>query len=311
MERKARTRLGSMLAGVIAAALTVTAPALTAPATASPATGLVATDSVPDVGEDDYVNMGDSFSAGSGILPLATGISPLCTQSSRNWGHVLAAANGLSLTDVSCGGASTKHFYESQFPGVAPQLDALSADTDLVTLSMGGNDNSTFANAIVKCGSAALVTAGFGNPCERWYGDRFENQVRTITYPALVKGLNAIKAAAPGAEIAITGYPWLLPPTTGCYPKMPVARGDVPYLRSLQATLNGVVEQAARDTGVTFIDVAQVSEGKDACAPVDVRWVEPLLGTLQYVPIHPNARGEAAMARQAALVLDLNSPASN
>lgn len=34
------------------------------------------------------------------------------------------------------------------------------------------------------------------------------------------------------------------------------------------------------------------SEGHNLCRPVGTRWIEPLLGSLTGVPVHPNAIGE-------------------
>src|SRR4051794_41286504 len=47
------------------------------------------------------------------------------------------------FTDVSCGGADTTNMTQPQstaFGTAAPQFDALTPDTDLVTLGIGGND---------------------------------------------------------------------------------------------------------------------------------------------------------------------------
>lgn len=253
----------------------------------------------------NYVNLGDSYSAGSGVLPLAKGSNPLCLQSERNFAHNLAVANDLDLTDVSCGAAQTKHFADAQYPGVAPQLDALSADTDLVTMTIGGNDNSTFISAILACGASGLLTLGKGNPCEKTFGDRFTETIRNSTYGNLVGALKAVQEKAPNARIAISGYPWITPKTGGCFPLMPVAEGDVPYLRDLQSTLNDAVERAAQETGVTYVDQSAASEGHDACQSGDQRWVEPVLGTTQFVPVHPNARGERGMGEEFAKALQL------
>jgi len=38
------------------------------------------------------------------------------------------------------------------------------------------------------------------------------------------------------------------------------------------------------------------SVGHTACTPPGVRYVEPILGTTQLIPAHPNARGERAIA---------------
>lgn len=244
----------------------------------------------------DYVALGDSYSAGSGILPLDPDARVACLRTTVNYPKIVADDLGADLTDVTCGAAQTSHLTEAQYPRVPAQLDALNAETDLVTLTIGGNDNSTFIGAILACGSAGALTAGRGNPCERTYGDHFTRQVTESTYPAVRQALQDVRDRAPGARVAILGYPWIVPAQDGCFAKLPIARGDIPYLRHLQATLNGVIERAAHDTGATFVDLAQRSEGRDACAPAAERWVEPLLFGTNVVPVHPNARGEAAMA---------------
>jgi hypothetical protein len=172
-------------------------------------------------------------------------------------------------------------------------------------MTIGGNDSSVFLNSILSCGVAGLSTLGQGSPCEDRYGSSFEDTIRSTTYPALVQVLGAVRARAPHAKVAILGYPWILPATGGCFDKMPVARGDVPYLRSLQTTLNDAVRRAAAATGATYVDLNTVSEGHDACQPIGVRWVEPVLQGTNPVIVHPNALGEAAMAAQVQRVLRL------
>jgi lysophospholipase L1-like esterase len=253
----------------------------------------------------DYVALGDSYSAASGVLPPDPAAPLLCLRSTRNYPHVLAAQTGARLTDVTCGAAETRHFTTAQYPGVAPQVDALGAGTDLVTMTIGGNDSGVFIGAILACGAAGLATLGHGSPCKNLYGSRFEDTVRTTTYPALVSGLRAVRAKAPQARVAIIGYPWIVPETGGCFDKMPVATGDVPYLRSLQATLNDAIRRAAAATGATYVDMSAVSDGHDACRPLGVRWIEPVLQTTNPVVVHPNALGEAQMAARARAVLGL------
>jgi lysophospholipase L1-like esterase len=278
--RTTRAALAAASAAAFAAAGLVAAAA---PAGAAPA-------------PDRYVALGDSYSAGSGILPPDPDAPLACLRTTLNYPKFLADRLDVDLVDVTCGAAQTSDLTQSQYPGVAPQLDAVTEATDLVTLTIGGNDNSTFIGALLACGSAGALTAGRGNPCERTYGDRFTSQVEETTYPAVRQALEDVRARAPQARVAILGYPWILPAEKGCFAKLPVAAGDVPYLRDLQATLNGVIERAAGETGATFVDLAERSEGRDACAPAGERWVEPLLLGTNVVPVHPNARGESAMA---------------
>lgn len=245
-----------------------------------------------------YVALGDSYSAASGTLPPDLTAAPQCLRSTSNYPHDIAARIGARLTDVTCGAAETKDFAGPQYPGGAPQLDAVQADTQLVTMTIGGNDSGVFINAISDCGSAGLTTLGQGSPCKDRYGASFQNTITSTTYPTLVNALSAVRAKAPLAKIAILGYPWILPETGGCFPQMPVATGDVPYLRGIQATLNDAVRRAAAATGASYIDFSTASEGHDACQPIGTRWIEPVLAGTNPVIVHPNAFGEAHMAAQ-------------
>lgn len=258
----------------------------------------------PASGSLRYVALGDSYSAASGVLPIDLS-APQCLRSTRNYPHVIAGATGAQLKDVTCGAAETSDFFESQYPGTAPQLEAVQQDTQLVTMTIGGNDSGVFIDAILSCGTAGLSTLGQGSPCKDRYGSSFEDTINTTTYPALVNALAAVRAKAPAAQVAILGYPWIMPASGSCFTKMPVAKGDVPYVRGIQATLNDAVRRAAVATGSTYVDLNAVSEGHDACKPIGVRWVEPVLQGTNPVIVHPNALGESAMAAQAMTVLGL------
>jgi lysophospholipase L1-like esterase len=252
-----------------------------------------------------YVALGDSYSAASGVLPPDPAAPPQCLRSTRNFAHVIAAATGAALTDVTCGAADTSHFANPQYDGVPPQLDALSRTTRLVTMTIGGNDSGVFIDTVISCGQAGVSTLGQGSPCKDTYGSSFEDTIRETTYPSLVAALKAVRARAPRARVAILGYPWIMPESVGCFERMPVAEGDVPYVRGIQATLNDAVRRAAAATGATYVDMNAVSQGHDACQPLGVRWIEPVGTTTNPVVVHPNALGEAAMAAQAMRVLRL------
>ncbi|HZO06038.1 MAG TPA: SGNH/GDSL hydrolase family protein [Solirubrobacterales bacterium] len=253
-----------------------------------------------------YVALGDSYSAASGVLPLDLTAPLQCLRSTRNYPHVIASDIDAQLTDVTCGAAETSHYFEPQYPGMAPQLDAVKANTELVTMTIGGNDSGVFINAILSCGTAGLLTLGQGSPCKDRYGTSFEDTIRDVTYPSLVKALGAVQAKAPSAEVAILGYPWIMPASGSCFTKMPVAVGDVPYVRGIQATLNDAVRRAALATGARYVNMNKVSNGHDACQAIGTRWVEPVLQGTNPVIVHPNALGEREMAAQAIKVLGLD-----
>lgn len=278
----------------LALALVVTALVLTA---APAATGA---DRPPR-----YVAMGDSYSAASGVLPPDPAAPPQCLRSTLNYPHVIASRVDVRLRDVTCGAAETGDYFEEQYDGVAPQLDALTRRTRLVTMTIGGNDQGVFIGAILKCGTAGATTLGQGSPCRDEYGRSFVRTIRQQTAPALVRALRAVHRRAPRAEVAILGYPWIVPEETGCFDRMPIAEGDVPYLRNIQRVLNVAVERAADTTSSTYVDLGRASDGHDACQDPGVRWIEPVLQGTNPVVVHPNALGERRMARRTIRVLDL------
>jgi len=172
-------------------------------------------------------------------------------------------------------------------------------------MTIGGNDSNVFVDTIIDYGSAGLSTLGQGSPCKDRYGSSFDDTIRTKTYTALVNALTAVHARAQNAKVAILGYRWVTPRRHGCYSIVPVAVGDVPYVRNIQATLNNAVSRAAAATGTTYVDFSTVSEGHDACQPIGVRWIEPVVTGTNPVIVHPNALGEAQMAGQAIATLNL------
>src|ERR1700748_3323643 len=87
-------------------------------------------------GATTYTALGDSYAAGP--LTPNQSLNPLgCFRSDHNYAHVAAAAKGLTLTDVSCSGATTNDMTEAQNvdPGPnPPQFNGLNASTGVVSL---------------------------------------------------------------------------------------------------------------------------------------------------------------------------------
>src|SRR5436305_3539827 len=233
-----------------------------------------------------HVALGDSYRAASGVLPPDPTAPPECLRSILNYPHVIAAGTGAQLADVTCGAAETKDFFEPQYPDVAPQLDAVKRGTQLVTMTIGGNDSNVFIETVLACGSLGVLSLGQGSPCKDRYGSSFEDTIRNTTYPSLVRALLAVRAKAPRARVAILGYRWIMPPRGGCLHKTPTPRAVLPDARGIQATLNDAVRRAAAATGATYVNLNAVSEGHDACQPIGVRWIEPVLQGTNPVIVH-------------------------
>lgn len=247
-----------------------------------------------------YVALGDSYSSAAGVTPLVATAPLTCSRSTLNFAHDIAArTKPSSFTDATCSGAKTSDFFSSQAPGVAPQLDAVTKHTRLVTMTIGGNDENVFVDSFFGCATIS-ATDILGNPCEQKYGTTFTDEIKTQTYPHLVTALMAVRKKAPAATVVILGYPHILPPTgkLSCYPSMPIAMGDVPWLNHEEDVLNDAVRRAAQRTGARYIDMSASSAGHDACEPIGTRWIEPAIGPINAFPVHPNATGEAAMASQ-------------
>jgi GDSL-like Lipase/Acylhydrolase family len=88
----------------------------------------------------------------------------------------------------------------------------------------------------------------------------------------------------------------ILPETgSGCWPQVPLAWADVPYLRATQKRLNTMLAQQAAANGAVYVDAYTAAIGKDACKSSGTRWIEPLIPGNTAAPFHPNARGMAGI----------------
>jgi lysophospholipase L1-like esterase len=256
-----------------------------------------------------YVALGDSYTSGP-LIPSQVDLN--CLRSNRNYPSLAAASiHSSSFTDVSCGGATTADILNpgsgSLGIGVPAQLSAVNGATALVTVGIGGNDIG-FAGIVTSCAQASLNNP-FGTPCKDRYtaGGTDQLQARiAATAPKVASVLRAVHSAAPGARVVVVGYPAILPDSGfGCWPTVPIAFGDVPYLRGIERSLNSMLSSVAAGNSAGYVDVYSPSIGHDACASASVRWTEGLIPGTSAAPFHPNATGEQAMAN--ALVVRLNA----
>ncbi len=247
-----------------------------------------------------YVALGDSYASGPWI-PEQRADPVGCQRSTSNYPARLAAALRIrDYTDVSCGGASTANMTAPQTVRLGPnpaQFDALRPDTDLVTVTIGGND-ITIGDLWVTCAQLG-ATDPFGDPCERQATtggtDRYAQRI-AATAPKVAHVLEGIRARSPRARILLVGYLRLLPPTLGCSPVFSIARGDVLYLDAVQRQLTAMLADQASNHGAVFVDAYASSLGHDACQLPGVKWVEGTTPTSPAYPMHPNALGMQAVA---------------
>jgi GDSL-like Lipase/Acylhydrolase family len=247
---------------------------------------------------DRFVALGDSYAAGP-LIPLP--LPPLgCLKSSNNYGHIVQRRLRFpEYRDATCSGAETEDMTAPQNVSPRanpPQFDRLSADTVRVTLQIGGNDIG-FSSIAEDC---LRSTPSAGSPCrDRYVVNGVDEVSRRIeeTAPKVDAVLDEIHARSPDARVFVVNYSAIFPHEgPGCWPQIPAAEGDVPWLREKQEELNGMLAAQAAANGAQLVDVYTASRGHDACRPPVLRWVEPLLPASPAAPLHPNLIGMRATA---------------
>lgn len=291
--RSALRCAATVLALPVAAGSVLAGPALAAPVSAS--------------GEVVYVAMGDSFAAGSGIAPV---VEPqVCSRSGVNYPSLVARELGVAtFRDVTCGAARSVDFAAPQrgiFGGsAAPQYDALTADTTLVTVGIGGNDIGLVQLA-AGCINLAVEPRGQSCADRNTAGGRdvFAEKIDAFagTYGTVIE---EIRARAPHAEIVLVGYPTAFRPG-GCPDVHPVWARDADYVQARIDQLDAVMAEAAAAHGARYVDLKESTRDHDACAVPGQRWMEALVPVEPgaTVPMHPNAAGHANTAQQVLAVL--------
>lgn len=262
--------------------------------------GVFASSADADSSAGNYVALGDSYVSGP-LIPAQSG--GLCLRSDQNYPSLTAAALGYSLTDASCSGSTTVEMDNPQTDlGItinAPELDSVTSGTNLVTLGIGGNDIG-FINIIETCAGESL-TSPFGDPCTQHYTAGGTDQLAATvqaTGPKVGAVLQQIHEIDPHATVYVVGYPDILPEVgNGCWPIVPIAFGDVAYLRQTEKELNQMLADEASVNGATYVDTYTPTIGHDVCQAIGTKWIEGLVPTSPAAPFHPNAQGEAAMAK--------------
>lgn len=238
-----------------------------------------------------YVSLGDSYAAGpfipNPVLPLG------CLKSDHNYPHLAAPSIG-PLTDPSCSGAKTDDMENPQSIEIdgpnPPQFNSLQASTEVVSLTIGGNDIG-FSEIAQSC----ITLNPFSSPCKNKYDSGGKDQIAeriAATAPKVAAVLQGIHTRSPKARVFVLNYPVIFPETgNGCWPQMPISFSDAPYLRAKEQELNAMLATQSSANGAKLVSWYQASIGHDACKSSSVRWVEPLVPNNPAAPIHPNQRG--------------------
>lgn len=254
------------ITGLVSVAMLVVGGA----AVASPA--LSARSATPEM-----TGLGDSYAAGVGAGHYIKS-SGDCMRSHNAYAVLDAASIGAHLTFVACSGATVADVE-------ATQLSALTAATQDVTVTVGGND-ADFTDVIEQC---ALPS---------WAGHCFQaiGKARHIISHALPRRLATlygdISHAAPTATVVVVGYPRLFD-GIDCSPLTWFSKLEMTRLNAAADLIDQTIRTQARAAGFTFVDPRKAFKGHAVCDPDP--WIHDLTYPLEE-SFHPTRAGQAAFA---------------
>ncbi|MFD6423041.1 SGNH/GDSL hydrolase family protein [Streptomyces sp. NPDC060198] len=239
-----------------------------------------------------YVALGDSYAAGEGLSPV---VDTACGRTSGSYPTWTAqTVKPAVFKDATCSGATTRSLWNWEGTA-APQVNALSKDTDLVTVTLGGNDLG-FTDVLTACVLAGLTTKE-GSPCRDTEAAAVDAAFAKLS-PRLSSMLTDIRKRSPQARVIVVGYPNLFPADGSvCGTSASLAKGDVTWLNQTTYRLNFMLELSARLQQAEFVSTTDLFQGHDMCEPAAERWINPLL-PVNSGSAHPNTFGQRVMARE-------------
>lgn len=261
-----------------------------------------------------YVALGDSYSSGAGDLPY--GASPEDQMCRRSVNNFPAQLDRPYLVFPACSGTT--------IDTLPPQLNRLDEATDLVTITVGGND-ACFAQVVSFCAQQGgpcgaqtfpAQTTGCVNSGGKTLGQVFNDKITGLG-PRLVNVYQDIRTRAPHARILALTYPNPFPFKL-FVPFCPQSAqvlyaANAEYLSRLAISLNAAVMVAAMQAGVEFVDLnfdAHSQFPQHTLCDASSWFLDPIAAAFMgQIPasFHPNNTGEIEMARIIKAALDGSS----
>ncbi|MCJ2185884.1 SGNH/GDSL hydrolase family protein [Novosphingobium beihaiensis] len=268
-------------------AASLTKPGLIAMFTASTLASCAGTAPVPSAKlpiTGQYVAMGSSYAAGPMLGSPKPGTPSRCGRDNNNYATLLAARMGLDLIDVSCSGATTAHIL-GPWKELPAQLDALTPDTRLVTVTIGGNDVNYVRNVYVaSCNPAGHKCPPLLLPTEADW-QNLEAHLTAIG--------REVHARSPKATLVFVEYVTLVPDGKVCA-AVPLSDTKAATMREQGKRLAAVTAQAAKETGALLIDTSALSAHHTPCDADP--WSMGAPNTGPGAPWHPSAAGMRSIA---------------
>lgn len=222
----------------------------------------------------NYVALGDSYSSGLGAGSY--GSSGSCDVSSVAYPQLWANANApASFTNVTCAGATTSDVINSQ-------VNSLSASTNLVSITIGGNDigfSSVMETCVLESTSSCISAV-----------DQAETAANSTLPSELDNAYNAISAHAPNARVVVLSYTELydLSRSSGCIGLSTDARTA---LNQGADDLNAQVQAAAGRHGFAYVNMTPYFSGHLICDSNS--WLHSTNFLDPEESYHPTASGQA------------------
>jgi lysophospholipase L1-like esterase len=253
-----------------------------------------------DAPSAQYVAMGSSIASGPGVGTRDPGSPPLCMRSSTNYAHLFAAKRGLTLRDVTCSGATTVGVLTGQRM-LPPQIDAVGTETQLVTVSVGGNDVHLAGNLFAwSCANALDKIPNAWRPwiCKETPQTEIEEEFGSLE-AHLHQIVDGIRQRAPHARMVFVDYARIAPASGSCPDRLPLTEVQLAQERTNEERLAAMTARVARETGSDLLQASVLSCGHDVCATNS--WVFPLefpphLTDFAPIAYHPNAEAMQAIA---------------
>ncbi len=264
---------------------TTTATAIDTTAVAESTTTTTVTAVAPTIQVGSrYVAIGSSFAAGQGIPEQG----PTCGRSTNNYPSIVAQALELELVDVSCGAATLGNLLDQPQGDAPAQVEAVTPDTDLVTITAGGNDAS-YSLTTLLCGTQP-------DPCLAGI-DTASIDAALVDLPNRFQALAAaIRDRAPEATILLVTYPDVVPVEGADCAALGLDADEAAYIDGLGDRLDEAFRAAAEASDVVLVDVYEASAGHGPCAGDADRWVSGVDGGTESFGYHPTRVGHRAVA---------------
>ncbi|MFF5567484.1 SGNH/GDSL hydrolase family protein [Streptomyces sp. NPDC012623] len=236
-------------------------------------TGAASAQARESVAAIDYVALGDSYSSGvgSGSYDSASGD---CKRTPKAYPALWAASHSpATFAFTACSGARTGDV-------TASQLGPLSSATDLVSITIGGND-AGFSDVMTTCVLQPQATCLNRIATARAYVDS--------TLPGNLDSVyTAIKAKAPSARVVVLGYPRFYKLNGSCLAGL--SETVRAAINGASDYLNAATAKRAADHGFTFADVAGAFTGHEICT--SSAWLHSLNVLNVGESYHPTAAGQ-------------------